>query len=245
MPQRFGQILAPQRASWVPRPTVGQALPWLARTMPVAISLALTLALAPATAWGQPGGRTYPSARHGGNYMHNYYLPPAPSSTPWAPSWSPDGRWIAVAMSGSIWKVDPETGRADEVSYNDKYHSMPDWSPDGRWIVYTADDGGETIQLEVVDVETGTARALTDDEFIYTDPVYSPDGTQLAYVSTKPSGYFNVYVRAIRDGQWAGDEIHRGAVLVAFFAANGEPVMPSGRAESFLLVGILFTSSSS
>jgi|TARA_Y100000294_G_scaffold101983_1_gene94725 hypothetical protein len=173
----------------------------------LALALALALALTPATAWTQPGGRTYPSARHGGNYMHNYYLPPAPSSTPWAPSWSPDGRWIAVAMSGSIWRVDPETGRADEVSYNDKYHSMPDWSPDGRWIVYTADDGGETLQLEVVDVETGIAHALTDDEFIYTDPVYSPDGTQVAYVSTKPNGYFNVYVRAVRDGQWAGDEI--------------------------------------
>jgi len=33
----------------------------------------------------------YPAARHGGNYMHNYYFPPAPSSTPWAPTWSPDG----------------------------------------------------------------------------------------------------------------------------------------------------------
>ena len=31
----------------------------------------------------QPAGRTYPSARHGGNYMHNFYFPPAPSSTPW------------------------------------------------------------------------------------------------------------------------------------------------------------------
>ena len=39
----------------------------------------------------------YPAARHGGNYMYNYYLPPAPSTSPWAPAWSPDGKWIAVA----------------------------------------------------------------------------------------------------------------------------------------------------
>ena len=71
--------------------------------------------------------------------MHNYYLPPAPSSTPWAPSWSPDGKSIAVAMSGSIWKVDPTTGVAHELTTG-KYHSSPDWSPDGKWIVYTADD---------------------------------------------------------------------------------------------------------
>ncbi len=68
----------------------------------------------------------YPSAKHGGNYMHNFYLPPAPSSTPWSPAWSPDGKWIAVAMSGPIWKVDPESGVAHELTYNEKYHSSPD-----------------------------------------------------------------------------------------------------------------------
>ena len=151
-------------------------------------------------------GATYASSKHGGNYMHNYYFPPAPSSTPWSPEWSPDGKWIAVAMSGSIWKVDPEIGAAHELTYNRKYHSSPDWSPDGKWIVYTADDGGKTIQLEILNVSTGEARALTSDAFIYTDPVFSPDGSRLAYVATKPNGYFNVYIRAIRDGQWAGEE---------------------------------------
>ncbi len=155
----------------------------------------------------QPAGRTYPSARHGGNYMHNFYFPPAPSSTPWAPSWSPDGRWIAVAMSGSIWKVDPDTGIAYELTYNDKYHSLPDWSSDGNWIVYTADDGGQTVQLEILNVDTGASRPLTNDSFIYVDPVFSPDGTKLAYVSTQPNGYFNVFIRPIADGRWAGDEV--------------------------------------
>ena len=152
-------------------------------------------------------GQFYPSSRHGENYMFNYYFPPAPSSTPWAPAWAPDGRSIAVAMSGSIWKVDPKNGVADELTYSPKYHSSPDWSPDGKWIIYTADDGGKTIQLEILNVETNEVRSLTNDDFIYTDPVFSPGGSQIAYVSTKPNGYFNVYVRPIRDGRWAGDEI--------------------------------------
>ena len=162
--------------------------------------------LLPAAAVAQPNV-AYPLARHGGNYMHNFYFPPAPSSTPWAPSWSPDGKWIAVAMSGSIWKVDPETGAAYELTYNEKYHSLPDWSSDGKWIVYTADDGGKTIQLEILNVETGASYALTGDDFVYVDPVFSPDGDRLAYVSTKPNGYFNVYIRPIRDGRWAGEEV--------------------------------------
>ena len=151
--------------------------------------------------------RSYPSSGHGGNYMYNFYFPPAPSSTPWAPDWSPDGTAIAVGMSGSIWSVDPATGRADELTHNEKYHSSPDWSPDGNWIIYTADDGGQTIQLEILNVATGESHALTDDTFIYTDPVFSPDGSQVAYVATKPNGYFNVYIRGIEDGQWSGDEI--------------------------------------
>ena len=151
--------------------------------------------------------QAYPASKHGGTYMFNYYLPPAPSTTPWWPSWSPDGRWIAVAMHGSIWKVDPKTGAAYELTYKTKYHSSPDWSPDGKWIVYTADDGGTTVGLEILNVQTGETRALTDDKEVYADPVFSPDGSQLAYVSTKPKGYFNIYARPIRDGQWAGAEI--------------------------------------
>ncbi|HEY0685733.1 MAG TPA: CehA/McbA family metallohydrolase [Steroidobacter sp.] len=149
----------------------------------------------------------YPSSAQGGFYTHNYYFGPAPSSTPCAPAWSPDGSKIAVAMSGSIWIVDPSSGGARELTYSRKYHSMPAWSPDGRWIVYVADDGGGTIQLEIVEVETGKSRPLTSDNQIYMDPAFSPDGRRLAYVSTKSNGNFNVFVRALKDGQFVGDEI--------------------------------------
>jgi TolB protein len=149
----------------------------------------------------------YPASKHGGTYMFNYYLPPAPSTTPWAPTWSPDAKWIAIAMYGSIWRVDPKTGVAYELTYNRTYHSSPSWSPDGKWIVYTADDDGTSIQLEIVNLDTGESHALTNDKQLYTDPVFSPDGSRLAYVSSKPNGYFNIYVRPIRDGQWVGDEI--------------------------------------
>jgi hypothetical protein len=110
-------------------------------------------------------------------------------------------------MSGSIWKVDPESGRAWELTYDKKYHSLPDVSPDGKWILYTADDGARTIQLEILNLETGKSSALTNDGFIYVDPVFSPDGSRVAYVSTKGSGNFNVYIRPIQNGAWSGDEI--------------------------------------
>ena len=139
--------------------------------------------------------------------MHNYFFPPAPSSTPWAPEWSPDGKHIAVAMAGSIWRVDPDTGAAEELTAGPGYHSLPSWSPDGRWIAYTVDRNGAGIGLAVYDFETGESRMLVEDEFLYTDPAFSPDGTKLAYVSTRPSGYFNVFLRDFRDGMLVGDEV--------------------------------------
>ena len=151
--------------------------------------------------------RQYAAAAHGGNYMHNFYFPPAPSSTPWYPAWSPDGERIAVGMSGSIWSVDPETGVATELVRSGDYLSSPNWSPDGRWLVYTADAGGGPIQLEILDTHTGETRRLTDDDQIYVDPRFSPDGRRLAYVSTQSNGYFDIYIREIADGSWAGDEI--------------------------------------
>jgi TolB protein len=170
--------------------------------------LALALAL-PAVAAAQQLSypAVYPAARQGGQYMHNYYIPPAPGTTPWWPSWSPDGRFIAFAMQGSIWKVEVATGAATELTYSGKYHSSPDWSPDGRWIVYTADDDARSIQLEILNIETGESHALTGDDQVYLDPAFSPDGQTLAYVSTKPAGYFNIYMRPIRDGRWAGEEV--------------------------------------
>ncbi|MGH9720369.1 MAG: CehA/McbA family metallohydrolase [Bryobacteraceae bacterium] len=149
----------------------------------------------------------YPASQPSDQYVQNYYIPPAPSSTPWAPAWSPDGKSIAVAMLGSIWRVNPASGAAQELTYNRKYHSSPAWSPDGRWLVYTADDDAKTIQLEILNVETGESHALTSDDQIYLDPVFSPDGRSLAYVSTRPTGHFNIYVRPIREGKWAGEEV--------------------------------------
>ena len=161
-----------------------------------------------AAGWPASGSQAmYPTVRQGGVYMFNYYFPPAPSSTPWAPCWSPDGKAIAVGMQGSIWKVDPAAGAASELVYDQRYNSSPDWSPDGKWIVYTSDNGGKGIQLGILNVATGKIRLLTDDGQVYLDPVFSPDGTRVAYVSVAGTGHLNIYMRAIHEGQWAGEAV--------------------------------------
>jgi TolB protein len=148
----------------------------------------------------QFGSQPHPVARTGGNYMLNFYLPPSGSSTPWWPSWSPDGKWIAFAMDGSLWKMGLGETVAQEMVYSKEYLSSPEWSPDGKWLVYTADDG-RTINLKILNIETGQSETLTSGNHLNLDPAWSPDGTRLAYVSTEPNGYYNIYVMELKNGK--------------------------------------------
>ncbi|MCC6367512.1 MAG: PD40 domain-containing protein [Bryobacterales bacterium] len=150
-------------------------------------------------------GRAWQAAAQ---YTYNYYYPPAPSSTPWAPAWSPDGRFVTVSMQGSLFNVDLETGTATELIADGRYDSSPHWSPDGNWIVYTSQATPTgPIQLAILEAGTGKARLLTNDRTTYLDPAFSPDGRRIAYVTTGSDGRFHIHVRAIRNGHWAGDPV--------------------------------------
>ena len=150
----------------------------------------------------------YPPARHGGNYMHNYYFPAGPEQHTVGRRPGPrTGRaspWRCPARSGG-WT--PRPGSPTNSPRVPGYHSLPTWSPDGRFIVFTVDRNGQNIGLAITEVATGETRTLLDDEYLYTDPVISPDGNRLAYVSTKPSGYFNVYVREFANGELGSEEM--------------------------------------
>ena len=141
----------------------------------------------------------YPEARTGGNYMHNYYLPPL-ATTPWRPCFSPDGEWIAFSMAGSIWKIRVGDDVAHELTSNPTYDSSPAWSPDGRWIAYTADEGYRSINLMLLDTLTGESTTLTRGPHLNLDPAWDPDGSRLLYVSTAPDGWYNIHSLPLENG---------------------------------------------
>ena len=143
-------------------------------------------------AWGLAVGvptlaaaQVYRHARTGGNYMHNYLLPPAASSTPWWPSWSADGQWIAFAMDGSLWRMRVDSDTAYELAANQTYDSSPAWSPDGRWIAYTAEDS-TGVALMLLNVATGESSVMMRGG-MNLDPVFSPDGRRVAYRKLRPA----------------------------------------------------------
>jgi eukaryotic-like serine/threonine-protein kinase len=82
-----------------------------------------------------------------------------------APTWSPDGEWIAYVQGapGGTWelaKVRTRMGRADTpvvVSSAIRPMTRPQWSPDGRWILFDSAEG-----LALVSPDGGTPRVVSD-----------------------------------------------------------------------------------
>jgi Tol biopolymer transport system component len=72
-----------------------------------------------------------------------------------APSWSPDGKWIAVIASEGneqpLFKVPVDGG--EPVRLVGGVNSNPVWSPDGQFIVYSENPGGSAYRLKGVTPE--------------------------------------------------------------------------------------------
>jgi hypothetical protein len=152
----------------------------------------LILAIAASTLAAQTQRRVFSRIMTGEPYTLECYLPQI-TNGPNFPAWSPDGREIAFAMKGSIWRMRLGETTAHELTTDAGYASMPAWSPDGNHIAYTSDKD-ETIHIRLLDLRTGESVALTSGNSINVEPEWSPDGSKLAYVSTHPNGNYNIYV---------------------------------------------------
>lgn len=64
-------------------------------------------------------------------------------------TWSPDSRWIAFSVSGSLFKI-LETGDSLTQVTTNVYDYRPAWSPDGKWIAYV------NSGLHLLDVQKDT-----------------------------------------------------------------------------------------
>jgi serine/threonine protein kinase len=72
-----------------------------------------------------------------------------------SPSWSPDGKWVAVAANAGhgvrLYRVSVDSGEA--ITLTEGRSRLPVWSPDGRFIVYSEERQGPGYPVKAVTPE--------------------------------------------------------------------------------------------
>jgi TolB protein len=111
-----------------------------------------------------------------------------------APAWSPDGRRLALTLSGSggnldIYVLELATQALTRITDDPAIDTEPAWSPDGTSLYFTSDrSGGPQIYRTDVAAHQRVQR-ITFGSSYNARPRPSPDGRSLALVSREGSDY--------------------------------------------------------
>ncbi len=110
-----------------------------------------------------------------------------------APSFSPDGRQLALTLGGidgnlDIHVLDLSTRQTRRLTTHRAIDTEGSWSPDGRYIYFTSDRSGGP-QVYRVPAAGGTPERVTFEGGYNARPRLSPDGKRLAMVHLDRGNY--------------------------------------------------------
>ncbi|MBC8334060.1 MAG: TolB family protein [Anaerolineales bacterium] len=172
-----------------------------------------------------------------------------------APSWSPDGAWLASetyldhSLEILIQPISDSGQEAIRLTDNPAADHSPAWAPDGRQVAFVSTRGGDSdIYLADLD-DTGSNRFLNLSETpnaIEDHPVWSQDGSHLVWASNSydndPSGIFiwdidkpNIPAAWVGEGDWAVWN-QRGDSLLTMVESGKENYLSAYSLEGGLLL---------
>ena len=149
-----------------------------------------------------------------------------------APAFSPDGRKLALTLSGTsgnpdIYVLDLATQGLTRITEDPAIDTEAAWSADGRFLFFTSDRAGGPQVYRVAAQAGEQAKRLTFGVPYAARPRVSADGSQLALMMRDGSGY-HIAVQDLSSGQLR--VLTRGAQDESpSFAPNGAQIIYASR----------------
>jgi serine/threonine-protein kinase len=113
----------------------------------------------------------------------------APARAYGTPRLSPDGRRLAVTITGAsddLWAYDIASGTLQQLTF-DADAASPIWTPDGSRITFSWNKDGPPNLFWVRVDEGSREERLASSEYLQMAGSWSPDGRTLAYVESRPT----------------------------------------------------------
>ena len=117
-----------------------------------------------------------------------------------APSWSPDGQWIAFGFGNffgdrhktrvKVMRVRRDGTDAQDLTRDTPNSGFPSFSADGRQIVYRV-WGEKDYGLRILNLEDRSVQVLTTEQD--TLPGWSPDGSRILFTRRQADGNYDVF----------------------------------------------------
>jgi TolB protein len=152
-----------------------------------------------------------------------------------APAFSPDGKKLALTLSGSsgnfdIYVLDLATQNLTRITDDPASDTEPAWSPDGQTLYFTSDRGGAP-QIYAMPPNAGArARRISFGVAYAARPRVSPDGKRLALVTQEGSAF---RIAALDLASGTVSMLSRGGLDESpSFAPNGAMLIYAGREGS-------------